>query len=52
MVVNTEWGDFFAASLPVCEEDDWVDAASVNPGRGRLEKVGDHRVGVMLGQTA
>ncbi|KAL6769018.1 HXK1 [Auxenochlorella protothecoides x Auxenochlorella symbiontica] len=39
MVVNTEWGDFFAASLPVCEEDDWVDAASVNPGRGRLEKL-------------
>lgn len=39
MLINTEWGDFFSPALPCCEEDAWIDASSVNPGHGRLEKV-------------
>lgn len=32
MIINIEWGDFTAASLPVLEVDRAIDRASVNPG--------------------
>ena len=32
MIINSEWGDFNHACLPMLPEDVWVDCSSVNPG--------------------
>lgn len=40
MIINTEWGDAkLDGTVPVCEEDLWVDFASTNPGHGLFEKL-------------
>jgi len=39
MVINTEWGDLQGALLPRCDEDEWLDCASANPGHGLFEKM-------------
>ncbi|CAG9466551.1 unnamed protein product [Pedinophyceae sp. YPF-701] len=39
MVINSEWANFFSETLPLVEEDVYVDAASHNPGAGRFEKL-------------
>ncbi|KAK2079811.1 hypothetical protein QBZ16_002206 [Prototheca wickerhamii] len=50
MVVNTEWGDFWSDVLPaLAGVDDAIDARSVNPGRGRFEKlVSGHYMGEIV----
>lgn len=49
MLINTEWANFRGRSLPVTEEDVYVDAASTNPGRGIFEKMIS---GLNLGEVA
>lgn len=40
MVINTEWGDAkLDGTIPLCEEDLWVDLSSANPGHGLFEKL-------------
>lgn len=40
MIINTEWGDAkLDGTIPLCEEDLWVDLSSANPGHGLFEKL-------------
>lgn len=49
MVINIEWGNFAAASLPVLEADRKIDRESVNPGEQIFEKL---LSGMYLGRIA
>jgi len=39
MIINTEWGDGKISDYCSCEEDQWIDLASANPGHGLFEKL-------------